>query len=175
MTASRKGGCLQTRSGVAYYPLDPRWYEVQIADIAHSLSNICRFNGHCNDFYSVAEHSVLVSQCVPPEHQLAALLHDATEAYCCDIPTPLKRDLIGYAEIEAVNWAAIAKRFYLKPVLHESIIAADRSVLLAEKAAIIDTHFDWKLSGSAASVEIQCLSPRRARDFFMTRFKELTC
>ena len=174
MSDARIGGCLQTRSGVRYYPLDPRWFEVLIEDISHSLSNICRFNGHCNEFYSVAEHSVLVSQIVWPEHQLAALLHDAAEAYCCDIPTPLKRDLVGYAKIEAANWDAIAKRFKINPVLDVSVIKADRAVLLAEKAAIIDHHFDWELPGRPARVEIQCLSPRRARDAFMARFKELT-
>ena len=57
----RYGDFIQTYSGIEFYPLDPRIEEVKLLDIAHALSNICRFTGHCNEFYSVAQHSVLVS------------------------------------------------------------------------------------------------------------------
>ncbi len=56
--------------------------DIDINDIAVSLSNICRFAGHLSHFYSVAQHAVLCSQLVPQEFAFEALMHDATEAYC---------------------------------------------------------------------------------------------
>lgn len=173
MSAPRKGGCLQTRSGIAYYPLDPRACEVRIRDIAHSLSMLCRFNGHCNKFYSVAEHSVLVSRVVPAKHALAALLHDASEAYCSDVPTPLKLSLRDYDSIEHLNWLAIADKFGLNPELDPSVHAADMSVLIAEKAQLVDNTFNWDLTGDAACVEVLGLPPDEAFNLFNKRFLEL--
>jgi len=69
--------------------------DVDISDIARSLSRLCRFSGHTRHFYSVAQHSLLVSEKMPggPSEKLAALLHDGAEAYVCDLPTPLKNFL----------------------------------------------------------------------------------
>lgn len=173
MSDERLGNPLQTRSGIKYYPLDPRASEVRIRDIAHSLSMLCRYNGHCNAFYSVAEHSVWVSMQVKPEHQLSALLHDASEAYCSDVPRPLKLNLPGYADIEQMNWLAIAERFNLPRVMHDSIHVADNAVLLAEKQQIVDPHFEWDVPGKAAHVFIKCLPPTQAYELFINRFVEL--
>ena len=109
---------LQTFTGKKIDLINPTREMVDIEDIAHSLSMICRYNGHCRDFYSVAEHSVMVeamgSQIMlrreaernsdrlsaPPkltseivQQSLALLLHDAAEAYIGDLTTPLKRGL----------------------------------------------------------------------------------
>ena len=81
MTDERIGSWLQTYTGKKFYPFDPREEEVDILDIAHALSQLCRFGGHTKEFYSVAEHCVLVSMCCPSEVKLLGLLHDAAEAY----------------------------------------------------------------------------------------------
>ncbi len=79
---------IQTLSGKKFDYLNSTTDDVEIEDIATALSHICRFNGHLPEFYSVAQHSVLCSQIVPPEFAFEALMHDAAEAYCQDIPAP---------------------------------------------------------------------------------------
>ena len=64
---------ITTWTGKRFNPLKPDATKVDIRDIAHALSQLCRFGGHCTKFYSVAEHSILVSRMVPPEEELAAL------------------------------------------------------------------------------------------------------
>jgi 5'-deoxynucleotidase YfbR-like HD superfamily hydrolase len=81
---------IQTLSGKRFDYINSTADDVDIEDIANALSNICRFAGHVPEFYSVAQHSVLCSQIVPPEFAFEALMHDAAEAYCQDIPQPLK-------------------------------------------------------------------------------------
>src|ERR1051325_4550411 len=121
-----RGDWMQTFSGRRFYPLSPRSDELDPADIAHALSLLCRFAGHVERFYSVAEHCVHLSYAVPPEDALAALLHDATEAYVVDVPRPLKRSLPEYQEIEFGVWAVIVERFGLLSVtLPDSVKWAD--------------------------------------------------
>jgi hypothetical protein len=165
---------MQTASGRAYWPLDPRADEVFIGDIAHALSNLCRYGGHCRKFYSVAEHSVLVSQVVPPEDALAGLLHDAAEAYCIDVPRPLKGYLAGYEDIEHRNWRAICQRFGLPVELPASVKLADNAVLLAEKAALmLPQPMPWNVPGTAAPVLVEGYTPADARYLFLDRFDTL--
>src|ERR1700683_336889 len=85
-----RGAWIVTFSGRRFYVLDPRPSDVRIEDIAHSLSLQCRFNGHVKNFYSVAQHSVLVSERCDPADALYGLLHDASEAYIGDMSAPLK-------------------------------------------------------------------------------------
>src|SRR5688572_25823546 len=102
---TRKGDWMQTFTGRKFWPVDPRSNEIFIEDIAHSLSMMCRFLGHCSKFYSVAEHCVRASWWVADRRgsyldQLAALLHDAGEAYVVDVPRPIKPYLSNYKELE---------------------------------------------------------------------------
>jgi len=101
----REEAKIMTYSGTMFHPFNPQPSEINILDIAHALSNICRWNGHCNHHYSVAQHSIMVSleleaRGFSPTIQLLGLLHDASEAYICDIPKPLKPFMEGYMEIE---------------------------------------------------------------------------
>lgn len=115
-----RGFCVQTRNGNAFDPRVGKLSCVDIDDVAHALSNLCRYSGHCKKFYSVAEHSVLVSRIVRamwPEDLnsiWAGLLHDATEAYVGDVTTPLKVLLPRFMEIEDALAIDIAKKFKIK-------------------------------------------------------------
>jgi len=178
----RKGNFMQVWSGGIYWPLDPRAEEVHIEDIAHSLAMQCRYGGHCNRYYSVAEHSVLVSQIVLPELALLGLLHDATEAYLSDVIRPLKRHLTNYKEIEQLNWLAIAERFGLPAILPPEIHTADNAMLHAECLALMKpmpntnvTRREWLMGDvePPADVQIKCWTPRYGKEMFLRRFEEL--
>ncbi|WP_407605347.1 NAD(P)-binding domain-containing protein, partial [Pseudomonas aeruginosa] len=91
---------VSTFSGNRFYPLRPHIDKVAIEDIAHGLAYQCRFNGQTQVFYSIAQHSLIVASLVPPPLRLAALLHDAAEAYLGDMVKPLKVLLPEFAALE---------------------------------------------------------------------------
>lgn len=137
MNQIRHGGWIQTFTGLQFWPMDARPSDVEIVDIAHSLSLLCRFNGHCRRFYSVAEHSVLASKLVAPEWALWGLLHDASEAYLADLPQPIKHYLASYREAEEKLLNVIADRFGLSWGVPEAVKEVDRLLLATEKAALM--------------------------------------
>jgi hypothetical protein len=166
---------MATASGGQYWPLDPRESDVRIIDIGSALSMLCRFGGHTNRFYSVAEHSVLVSRVVPPRLARQALMHDAAEAYCVDVPRPLKQGLgAAYAEIEEKNWRVIAGKYLIDPEIHPDVKHADNAVLMAERHALLPADGPtWSVNAEPADVEIVCHSPTAAYHLFMNRFYQL--
>ena len=128
---------MQTYMGGQFWPLDPRSEDVNIEDIAHSLALSCRFNGHCNEFYSVAQHSILVSEIVVPSEAMAALMHDATEAYLGDIVRPLKRFLPNVYGIEKKLERVIFKHFNIEQYNKREIDRADNIALFMEMRDIM--------------------------------------
>ncbi len=104
---------IQTYTGKKFDLLNPSPEMINIRDIAHALSQICRFGGHTQSFYSVAQHSLIVSECVQPWDALWALLHDGCEAYCQDLCRPLKNMLPVYGHIERRIQMVVATRFGL--------------------------------------------------------------
>lgn len=172
---AQRGNWMQTYTGRQFFPLDPLPEEVDILDIAHALSNMCRYAGHCDRFYSVAEHSVYVSQVVDPRHAFVALMHDAAEAYVMDVPRPLKRHLSDHGWIEEGVWHAISEKFELPEVIPDEVWVADNAVLLAEAKQILKPHpAPWDVPGEPANVRIACHRPSTAKLMFLDRFEELT-
>jgi hypothetical protein len=167
---------MQLKSGLPFFFDEPHPGDIRIDDIAHALSMLCRFGGHCNTFYSVAEHSVLVSQVVPQEFALQGLLHDATEAYIVDVPRPLKRLLPEYKTYEGKVWRCIADCFALPHELDDSVHVADNAVLLRERDVLLGKPpIDWGWSRDVvpANVHILAHSPAAARARFKDRFIEI--
>ena len=165
----------QTHSGQFFLPGDPQESAIEIEDIAHALSHICRFTGHIKKFYSVAEHSYWVSCLVPPEYQLAALLHDAAEAYIGDIPSGEKNMLqpkIG--EIEHNILSVIYKKFGVNYTpIPEPVKYADFVMLLTEKEQLFEHNLFWypeQDTHAHNDVKVVCLEPERACRLFMSRF-----
>lgn len=131
---------IETYSGIAFHPLAPNPESIRIADIAHAISNQCRFAGHTRTFYSVAEHCVRVSRLLDVWGHTAlvslwGLLHDASEAYLVDLPTPLKQSegFAPYREAEMELMVAVCRTFGLPEKEPAAVRRAD-SVLLATEA-----------------------------------------
>lgn len=130
---------IETRTGKRFEPLAPAAEDIRIEDIAHALANQCRFSGHTKVHYSVAEHSVRVSELLEAcgygnGVQLWALLHDASEAYLVDIPSPLKAlpEFAPYRAAEARLMAAICDRFGLPREEPAAVRVADETLLATE-------------------------------------------
>lgn len=167
-----------TSTGEYFKFLDPWNSPFDIETVAHALSHICRFTGHTRVFYSVAQHSVLVSYLVPAEHQLAALLHDAAEAFIGDVSKPLKRLLPDYEALEKKIEPAVFARFGLPETLDKSIKHADLVMLLTEARDLMPEHNNasWAARMGITPLEgtIEPWSSERAKAEFLQRFMELT-
>lgn len=171
-----RGDWIQTYSGLAFHPLDPWPNEIRVFDIAHALSMKCRYNGHCSRFYSVAEHSVLVSrQFTEPTLAFYGLLHDANEAYLPDVPRPVKPMIAGWAEVEHRVEEAIFRRFGLGAALPAEVKRVDNAILADEMFHLMaDPPKDWNLpEPPLGTVEIVGLTPLQAEDAFLRRFAEI--
>lgn len=179
----RTGNFMLTASGVAYYPTEPRAEDVRIEDIAAHLAKLCRYTGAVRKFYSVAEHSVLVSRLVPRQFALHGLLHDSPEAYINDLNRPTKHGpgMEGYQALERLNWVVISHKFGLELEEPPEVTEADGWALFHERAALmppVPEGLPWGMGRNEPSVVrpelIRAWSWQDAERFFMNRYRELT-
>ena len=172
------GSWIQTFTGEKAYVRNPWATRIVLADIAHALSNICRYNGHCEPFYSVAQHSVHVSYLVPPELAAAGLLHDAAEAYTGDIPKPWKQELPDFRALSAMWESAIMIRFRVN-ISTLAVKHADDTALATEKRDLMVHNTPWvEWAHGAPEVDpdpfgIIPLTPKEAEADFLGRAREL--
>ncbi len=147
----KPGFAIQTLAGHAFDPKNVSIDKISINDIAHALSNLCRYAGHCRKFYCVAEHSVLTYRIAKElwpddlEAQWAALLHDATEAYVGDVPSPLKVLLPNYVEIEDSLARKIARVFKIRNTkdIRAKVKRVDMAALATEAPNLFEDVSHW--------------------------------
>lgn len=164
---------LNTFSGKKIYPLNPNPEHISIEDIAHSLSHQCRFTGHTRDFYSIAQHCVLVSYVCNHENALYGLLHDASEYILVDIPSPLKRskEFNFYRDIERKVQAIIYNKFGLYDEEPADVKKADALLLATEARDLLNSiHPDWTMKTEPLPFKIEALGPKEAEKLFLNRF-----
>lgn len=175
---------IETFCGERFQPLKPVIETIRIEDIAHALSNQCRFSGHTRTHYSVAEHSVRVANLVeswghPTEVFLWALLHDASEAYLVDLPTPLKQDPVlgpAYQKAEKRLMRAICRAFDLPLREPDAVKMADAVLLATEVESLMygrPSHWDG-LVAKPLPDRIVPWGHAEAEREFLERFYELT-
>lgn len=158
---------IETLNGHFVDPLNMDPADVRIEDIAHALSMQCRFSGYVSRPYSVAEHSVYVARLTAmtlaqrwgfqhwrdvlanPKHKTTvrqALLHDATEAYLVDLPSPLKRHFPEFRAAEHKLWAVLAGVFNVPEDMHALVKEVDGRICTTEKLALLGpamTEEEW--------------------------------
>lgn len=132
---------IRTFTDKRFYLLDIKSEDINIRDIAHSLSHICRYGGHCNRFFSVGEHSIMCSGrgsdwlC-----RMWGLLHDAAEAYIGDFTRPLKSmlrvdysyGLMKISDYENHILRVIAAKFKLPLPIPDEVHRTDNALLHEE-------------------------------------------
>lgn len=179
------GAWIETFTGKKFHLLDPRPEEICIEDIAHALSNQCRYTGHVKRFFSVAEHSYHVSL-LSAHHRLAGLMHDASEAYVCDLSRPVKQlTPVGppYYEVEDRIMRVIATKFGFEWPLPKEVKVADNIMLLSEKDQLM-TDLSWSDDASSEEARKSAIldyaltplvgwDPPYAKTMFLGRFHEL--
>jgi uncharacterized protein len=170
-----------THSGQIFNLLDPAHSPIDINDIAHALSHLCRFTGHTREFYSVAQHSVHVSHLCHPANALAGLLHDAAEAYVGDVSSPLKSLLPEYRIIENRIQAAINCKFGAGPFTsaeRDDVKHCDLVMLATERRDLMPAMLGdvWPIIKHipTRAERIQPWSAELAKFNFLMRFGVLT-
>lgn len=168
--------CIETSTGRLFWPLDPVPGDVDILDIAHALSNKCRFTGHTKRFYSIAQHSVLVSQFVPEEFMLEGLLHDAVEAYLPDLPFPLRGAFSEWESIENRVHEAVAERFGLRFPYPDAVVDVDRKIIRDEAWSFMKSQGvgkQWAGSTAKFGLRIRPWSPEESRERFVEQYQKV--
>lgn len=172
-----RGDYIETFTGKKFHILDPQPEDIDIIDIAHALSMNCRYTGHCRKFYSVAEHSIYVSQLVPEEYRLWGLLHDASEAYLTDVASPIKPLLNNYKTLEKRVMDVICDKYGLPTEMPREVHIADVQILRKEAYVNMSTKgIDWPCFDEnvpMVETEIKCYYPEQAEMAFLDEYSKL--
>lgn len=150
-----------TFTGRRFWPLNPRIEDLCLADIAHALARKCRWGGHTRVTYSVAQHSVHVSQLVAQPCKRWALLHDAAEAYLPDICRPIKQRYPELVAAEERILALVCRRWSLPPVMPPEVKYADDTMMVTEARDLMgfDVAADARTTGKPPVADSRLVCP----------------
>ena len=163
-----------TYSGKQFFPFNPKLDQICIQDIAHALSMICRYTGHCKELYTVSQHSCYISDYCPDELKLEGLLHDATEAYLADINQPTKEFLPEYRELESNLDKLIRNKYGLPLEMSPYVKSLDMAILNNEREVLLpESKWDWGIGNQKLDLIITPWSPAEAEKEFLERFMRL--
>jgi hypothetical protein len=165
---------IRTFTGKVFDVLNASVDDICIEDIAHSLAYTSRFGGHLNQFFSIAQHSLIVEEQCVEEEKLWGLLHDATEAYLSDVVTPLKKsDLFkDYRIAEKKLEKVIFKKFGLVGDLPKSVDLIDKSSFYIEIANFYN-HWPEDKMDLLPNYPVKAMTPAEAEATYLKRFYEL--
>lgn len=182
---------LKSQSGRIIHPFALQPHEIDIEEIATTLSKLCRWAGMINEFYSVAAHCIQVSYWVEyfngsKAEQLTGLLHDASEGLGCgDLPTPIKKFIPGYVVMEDAVQSVIMNKYGLSYPYPDIVHRADRAALIHEAINLKDPDPFWSDQKIPVPYSVECRrsSPSRGLSahkhieymskMFLERFQEL--
>lgn len=141
---------ITTYSGLHFDPTEPDKELIDIKDITHALSLLCRANGHFRHFYSVAQHSTACAReadfrGLSNRVVMGCLLHDGSEAYLSDVTRPVKEGLPHYLETEARLQDMIWEKYLLSPITEEEkyqVFLIDDQMLSLEFHALMPEDID---------------------------------
>lgn len=157
--------CIRTFSGNIIDLKNPDPDKLIIEDIAHALSNICRFGGHVPKYYSVAEHCLNAMAMGAEPLKIDFLMHDCSEAYLHDIMRPVKQLLTDYKALEDVFMERLAKKFKFCFPLAREVVAVDNQLLFLE--------YDIMMRGVKAEVKFSHYVPEVAEALFLNAYHSL--
>lgn len=171
---------ISTFSGGQFHLFRPTRDEIKIEDIAHALSLLCRFTGHCKRFYSVAQHSVHASQRAPVGFEFEGLLHDAAEAYVNDLSRQLKHhpSMRGYVDIEVHVDDRIRDKFGLPiittpPGMSPEVKTVDNCLVVTEARQLMENS-EWTRGHLGYDdLILPSWGPEQAEQMFLRRFVEV--
>lgn len=173
-TAYKAVDFIQTYTGRAFWPLKPTADALSVIDIAHALSNQCRYTGHVRHFYSVAQHCVLLAEHVAahggtPMDCYQMLHHDDPEAYLVDIARPVKQFMPEYRVWDHAIDDVIRKWLGLEFVKRPDFIdELDSRIIVDERAALLGGTLDWGHRMEPIGITIEKWSPEKAEQAFLT-------
>ena len=186
---------IPTFTGKKFDIFRPKAELVEILDIAHGLSQECRYAAQASRFYSVAEHSVAVSRwaetlaskaghpySVTNRIALWGLIHDASEAYGLrDLPPPIVSNApwgAAYKLSHSVVMKAVCERFALQSAMPGEVVEADIRMVTTEWKTLIHESIPYSFykekEPEPFPMKIDCLAPVDAKALFLLRFNHLT-